>query len=79
MQRKGDTLGKYFGSKLGELQDPDEPNDPARKKQSLDGVWFKGKGSQGGGSKPTPQAAVMKRGSGKLSGSYPKSAQKLRG
>jgi hypothetical protein len=32
-----------------------------------------------GDSKPTPQAAIMKRGKGKLYGSYPTNPQKMRG
>lgn len=37
------------------------------------------RGSTSGGSQPTPQARILKMGSGKLSGSAPKSPQKLRG
>ena len=70
---------KYFGMKLGDCQSADEPYDPNSRIQSKDGVFKTGRGSQGGGSKPTPQASIMKRGSGKLTGSYPRQTQKLRG
>lgn len=40
---------------------------------------YVGDGVKSGGSKPTPQTSIMKRGSGSLSGSYPKNPQKLRG
>ncbi len=38
-----------------------------------------GKGVTSGGSTKTPQAAIMKKGNGALSGSYPKNPQKIRG
>jgi hypothetical protein len=38
-----------------------------------------GNGGTSGGSQATPQAALMKKGNGALSGSYPKNAQKIRG
>lgn len=38
-----------------------------------------GNGVTSGGSQATPQAALMKKGNGALSGSYPKNAQKIRG
>ena len=38
-----------------------------------------GKGVTSGGSTKTPQVTLMKKGSGALHGSYPKSPQKLRG
>ena len=72
----------YFGHKIGNVQDPDSPNDPVqRKKDGLMGseAHMNGRGSQGGGSKPTPQVRIMKQGSGALQGSYPRNTQKIRG
>jgi hypothetical protein len=68
---------QYFGQPIGNGQDPDEPNDSSSKRK--DGWKISGKGAMGGGSKPTPQAALMKRGSGKLGSSIPRNSQKLRG
>jgi hypothetical protein len=70
---------KYFGFNINNSQECDEPYDPASKIDTKDGTRLNGRGSQGGGSKPTPQAAIMKKGSGKLMGSYPKQTQKIRG
>ena len=70
---------KYFGEPIGNAQDPDEPYDHSKGTISGDGGKIGGKGSQGGGSKPTPQAAIMKRGSGNIASSAPKQTQKLRG
>ena len=68
----------YFGQQIGNTQDPDEPWD-ARGKTSIDGFKLAGRGAQGGGSKPTPQAKQMKRGSAGGKGTRPKSPQRLRG
>jgi hypothetical protein len=71
------VTGVYFGQPQGNGQDPDEPND--RSSSRKDGFKISGKGAMGGGSKPTPQAALMKRGAGKIPSSIPKNSQKLRG
>ena len=48
---------KYFGMPIGDCQSADEPYDPASKgDKAADGVFKTGRGSQGGGSKKTPQA-----------------------
>ena len=62
-------------------QNPDEPYDITSRKdvRAEGGLKIAGLGAQGGGSKPTPQASIMKRGSGSLHGSYPKNPQRLRG
>ena len=76
---------KYFGQTLMNAQVADEPYDPSSKVQAKDGIWKTGRGSQGGGSKPTPQAQRMTTGSGSrgakvsIGSSYPKHTQKLRG
>ena len=68
----------YFGHPIGDGQNPDEPWDtsagtgPTAEK-------IGGKGSQGGGSKPTPQTAVMKRGSARLGSTAPRNTQRIRG
>lgn len=80
--KRSNTFTHYFGYTLGNSQDPDEPHDPVqRKKDGMAGseAHMQGKGSQGGGSAPNPQVARMKRGSGRLGSSAPKSSQKLRG
>lgn len=75
----------YFGMSLMDAQSADEPYDPAAKIKAKDGVYATGRGSQGGGSKPTPQAQRMTTGSGSrgakvhIGSSYPKNAQRLRG
>lgn len=69
---------KYFGQSIGNGQDPDEPYDKAAQ-SSKDNWKLSGRGSRGGGSKPTPQAGIMKRGSAGGKNSAPKSPQKLRG
>ena len=71
---------KYFGTPISDCQSADEPYDPMFKgNKTDDGTLKVGRGSQGGGSKPTPQAGIMKRGSGKLHGSYPSKSQQIRG
>jgi hypothetical protein len=78
---------KYFGMGLADSQSADEPYDAAnRGEKATDGVFKTGRGSQGGGSKPTPQAKRMVTGSGThkgaktyMCGSYPKQTQRLRG
>ena len=70
---------KYFGQPFGNNQDPDEPNDRSAGTISSDGYKIGGRGSQGGGSKPTPQAGIMKKGSAGGGSSRPRSAQKIRG
>ena len=66
----------YFGQKIGNGQDPDEPYDAAAKKSNY-GMKLSGMGSQGGGSKPTPQAKRL--GTAKNHGSHPRQSQKIRG
>jgi hypothetical protein len=70
---------QYFGYPIGNGQDPDEPYDHSAGTRTGDGLKIGGKGAQGGGSKPTPQAAIMKRGQSKIPCSYPKNSQKIRG
>lgn len=68
---------EYFGMKFGDSQSADEPYDPNSKSQAKDGIFTTGRGSQGGGSKPTHQA--HRPGSGRIASSYPKQSQKIRG
>ena len=71
---------KYFCMLAGDCQSADEPYDPASQgDKAKDGIFKTGRGSQGGGSKPTPQAAIMKKGSAKLVVTYPRHTQRLRG
>jgi hypothetical protein len=76
---------KYFGMKFGDSQSADEPYDPNSKVQANEGVFTTGRGTQGGGSKSTPQAIRMTTGSGSRNSktmtptSYPKQSQKIRG
>jgi hypothetical protein len=67
---------QYFGMNLADGQSADEPYDPASRIKSKDGVFMTGRGSQGGGSKPTHQA--HRPGSGRIASSYPKQSQKIR-
>lgn len=76
MDRKSIGSIKQFS---GNGQDPDAPNDPSNGKYGDYGVKIHGKGSISGGSKPTPQAAIMKRGNARPGSSAPRHAQKLRG
>src|ERR1700682_3419401 len=75
---------KFFGMKLGDSQSADEPWDPNSRIQAKDGIYTTGRGSQGGGSKDTPQAQRMTTGSGsrtsttRTASSYPKQSQKIR-
>ena len=82
----GKVTEKYFGSPLANGQGCDEPYDPAFKARFEDGQIMNGRGSQGSGSKPTPQRALTTTGSGirggsrvHNSGSYPRHSQKIRG
>lgn len=81
----GKVTEKYFGMQLGDCQSADEPYDPNSKTQTQDGVFKTGRGSQGGGSKMTPQIKRMVTGSGtrsskvKVGSSIPRNTQKLRG
>ena len=74
----------YFGMPLSDGQSADEPYDPNSKMQAKDGVFKTGRGTQGGGSKPTHQAKQMTTGSGSrgarvsIPSSYPKQTQKIR-
>ena len=68
---------KYFGEPIGNSQDPDEPYDRSKGTITQDGVKIGGKGSQGGGSKPSPRG--NRSGSAALRNSAPKAPQKLRG
>jgi hypothetical protein len=70
---------RYFGQPIGNGQDPDETYDHSAGTLTADGQKIGGRGAQGGGSKPTPQAGIMKKGSGRLTGSYPRQTQKIRG
>ena len=71
---------KYFGMPLSDCQSADEPYDKATKgEKARDGVFTTGRGTQGGGSQSTPQAAIMKRGSATPASSAPRNKQKLRG
>jgi hypothetical protein len=90
LNRTGKSYGpkvseKMFGMSFMDRQSSDEPWDPNSKVQAVDGVFITGRGSQGGGSKPTPQAQKMTTGSGsrssttKQTGSYPRHTQKIRG
>lgn len=67
-------INQYFGNTVGNCQDPDEPWDQTRLQ---DGNKLSGKGSQGGGSRKTPQA--KRSGSATLGSSRPRGTQKLRG
>jgi hypothetical protein len=78
MTKRNGTFTHYFGQPIGNCQDPDAPNDPSANR-SGEGYKIAGQGTVSGGSKPTPQAAIMKQGSGKLVGTYPKNTQKIRG
>jgi hypothetical protein len=75
---------KYFGQPLSNAQDPDEPYDPMQRRKEFGDAHMNGRGSQGGGSKPTPQATRMTTGSGSRGAkvtipvSYPKQTQKIR-
>lgn len=74
----------YFDMNIGDMQSADEPWDPNSRVQAQDGVFKTGRGSQGGGSKLTPQAQRMTTGSGsrtsttRTASSYPKQSQKIR-
>ena len=70
---------QYFGQPIGNCQDPDEPYDRSAGTMNADGGKIGGKGAQGGGSKSTPQAAILKRGSSNIGSSRPKQTQKIRG
>lgn len=68
---------KYFGQPIGNGQDPDDPWDSSHGTGPLD-EKIGGKGAQGGGSKPTPQAHRPR--SQAISGSSkPKTSQRIRG
>jgi hypothetical protein len=75
---------QYFGMPLSDGQSADEPYDPNSKIQAEDGIYKTGRGSQGGGSKDTPQAQRMTTGSGSRGArtttpsSYPRQTQKIR-
>ena len=78
----------YFGMPLGDCQSADEPYVPQSKGDKADdGVFKTGRGSQGGGSKKTPQAQRMVANSGThgrsdkttTGSSKPRMSQKLRG
>jgi hypothetical protein len=65
-------------------QEVDEPYDKSGGSRSVDGYRLAGKGSQGGGSKPSNQLSKAHTGNSRggsypLKGSYPKSSQKIRG
>jgi hypothetical protein len=75
----GKVSQRYLGQPIGNSQDPDEPYDKSGGAFKGEGGMIGGMGSQGGGSKPTPQRATMRMGSGKLHGSYPRNPQKIRG
>jgi hypothetical protein len=78
-------VNQYFGRPIGNGQEPDELYDKTSDSNNQDGMRIAGKGSQGGGSRPTPQAKRMTTGSGSrgsrvsITSSHPKAAQKLRG
>jgi hypothetical protein len=67
---------KYFGQPLSNAQDPDEPYDPIQRKKEFGDAHMNGRGSQGGGSKPSNRG--NKSGSAALQTSYPKQSQKIR-
>ena len=65
-------------------QDADEKYDPARRLQTKDGVYYTGKGQQGGSSQKTPQAQRMVTGNSRggsyvIGSSSPKDKQRIRG
>jgi hypothetical protein len=68
---------KYFGQPVGNSQDPDEPWDKSAGTISTDGYKIGGRGSHGGGSKPSRNPG--RTGSAALGSSRPRSAQKIRG
>ena len=69
---------KYFGMPLGDSQSADEPYDPASKgDKGKDGIFKTGRGSQGGGSKPSRNPG--RSGSVGMGSSAPKQIQRIRG
>ncbi len=73
-----------FGYPLMNQQSADETFDKNYRTQTKDGVFMTGRGSQGGGSKKTPQAQQMVTGNSRggsytIGSSIPKHPQKLRG
>jgi len=84
MSKRQNVFLDYMGHPIGNGQDPDAPGDPTANR-SGDGMKIAGRGSQSGGSKPTPQAKRMTTGSGSrssrvtVSGSYPRHSQRIRG
>ena len=77
---------RYFGMELADSQSADEPYDKANKgEKAADGVFKTGRGSQGGGSKRTPQLSLQTTGSGSrrskvtIGSSIPRNSQKIRG
>lgn len=83
----GPVSEQYFGMPISDTQSADEPWDKASKgNKADDGVFKTGRGSQGGGSKMTPQIKRMVTGSGTRGrsktttpASYPKQTQRIRG
>lgn len=82
----GKVKQTYLGQPIGNTQDPDEPYDHSGGAFKGEGGKIGGMGSQGSGSKPTPQRGLTTTGSGSRggsrvhnSGSYPRNLQKIRG